>query len=227
MKVSTKIWLIIFIISNVGMLYFFESVINILKFSNGTAYLSFSTEAYIGLALFVAANVSGGVVVTRFIMTQPLSSQIFFSIVPPTVTFVILIIFFFTITTSNQTQLVLAVRAIFGIATEDARYIWVGVLVAVYLIYVSVICYLVAKPLKRVERAVEILKYGKARKNIKVGGSKQFQNIETDLNLINENYKESDKILKKIDPIIIKEAVEEVKPKPEPEISPLILPVSK
>ena len=62
------------------------------------------------------------------------------------------------------------------------------------------------------EKATEILKYGRSRKQIKVGGGIQFQNIEYDLNVINDNYKESDKIIKRIDPIIIKEAIEEANP---------------
>ena len=227
MRTSTKIWLAIFVISNIGMLYLFDSLLDILKFSEGTAYLEFTPQAYIALILFVFANISGAVVIGRFILTQPLSRQIFFSIVPPTITFALLTIFFFTITTTEQTQLVLAVRAIFGITTESARYIWVGVIGGIYLIYILIICILIAKPMKKVERAVEILKYGKSRKAIKIGGSKQFQNIEQDLNVINENYKESDKIIKKIDPIIIKEAVEETKPKEKETIPNLVIPSEK
>jgi hypothetical protein len=217
MKTSTKIWLIIAIISNVGLLYLFRPLIETIRYDGANIYFNFTTESYIGLALFIFANISGTIVFVRFIKTQSLNSQIFFSTVPPTITFMLIILFFFTITTAQQTEIVGAVRSVLNITTEESRYLWVGIVAAIYVVYIAVICYLISIPLKRVERAVETLKYGKARKAIKVGGSKQFKNIEYDLNVINENYKESDKILKKIDPIIIKEAIQEVTPPPKVE----------
>jgi hypothetical protein len=209
MKTSTKIWLIIAILSNVGMFYFFRPLVETIRYSSAGVNFVFTVESYVGLALFVIGTISGTIVFVRFLRTQPLSSQIFFSTVPPTITFMSIILFFFTITTAPQTELVSAVRSILAINTDASRYLWVGIVAAIYVVYISIICYLISIPLKRVERAVEVLKYGKARKSIKVGGGKQFKNIEYDLNAINENYKESDKIIKKIDPIIIKEAIEE------------------
>lgn len=214
MRTSTKIWLILALISNIGMFFLFDPLIKAIKYTETRGvFLAFTTEAYIGLVLFVIANISGLIVIARFLKTQPLSSQIFFSIVPPTITFFLLFLFFFTINTSSQTELVSAVKFVLNINTESSKYIWIGVVGGAYLIYIIVTCFLLSKPLKRIEKATEILKYGKSRKQIKVGGGVQFQNIEYDLNVINDNYKESDKIIKRIDPIVIKEAIEDASPK--------------
>ncbi len=212
MKTSTKIWLVLTVISNIALLYFFQPIIQSIKYSNNSVTFNLTTEAYVGLALFVVANISGSVVMLRFLKTQPLNSQIFFSIVPITVTFVLVILFLFTINTTEQTDLVSAVRLGLNINTEQAKYIWIAVVAVVYVVYTSVICFIVVRPLKKVERAVGELSYGKTKKQIKIGGSKQFQNIEFDLNAINNNYKESSKIVKNINPIIIEEAIEKTSP---------------
>ncbi|MDD4110413.1 MAG: hypothetical protein PHS54_02540 [Clostridia bacterium] len=214
MRTSTKVWLALALISNIGMFFLFSPLLNTIKYSEtGGVSFVFTLEAYIGLVLFVLANISGFIVIARFLKTQPLSSQIFFSIVPPTITFFMLFLFFFTINTAPQTEIVSAVKFALNINTESSKYVWFGVIGGAYVLFIIITSYFISKPLKRIEKVTEVLKYGKSRKQIKVGGGSQFQNIEYDLNVINENYKESDKIIKKIDPIIIKEAVEEANPK--------------
>lgn len=212
MRTSTKVWLVILIVSNLLLLYFFRPMINSIRYENSGTYFVFNTEAYIGIALFVIANVSGLIVGMRFISAQPLGRQIFFSIVPATVTFFLLVLFFYSITAMEQTAIVMAVRSGLSIVSPESRFIWVAVVAAIYVFYVSVICLIIAKPLYRVEKAVEILKDGKTKKPIKVGGGKHFKNIESDLNQINEKYKESDKIIKSIDSYIVEESLEKTLP---------------
>lgn len=220
MRTSTKIWLIIAIITNVGMIYFFRPMIGIIGYDGTSIYLNSSIEGWVGLALFVIANIAGPIVFVRFTKTQPLNRQIFFSTVPPTITFMLIILFFFTITTSQQTEFVSAIRSILAIDSESARYIWMGIAAAIYLVYISVMCYLVSIPVKRVEKAIEILRYGRSKKSIKVGGGKQFKTIEHYLNAMNENYKDGDKLIKKVEPLIMKEVINGTSAKqPEPKKS--------
>lgn len=211
MRISTKIWIILAVISNVALFYLFRPMISILRYSDSVVTFNFTIEGYIGLAFFILANISGNIIFVRFLRRQALNVQIFFSVIPPTITFMLLTLFFFTITTGAQTEFTSAIRTILRIESEGAKYIWIGIISGVYIMYVSIISYLISIPLKKIERAVELLRNGKTRRNIKVGGSKQFQNIEEDLNVINENYKKSDRILKKIDPIIIQDAIEEAR----------------
>lgn len=214
MRTSTKIWLSLAVISNVVLFYLFRPMVAILGYSNSVVTFNFSLEGYIGLAFFILANISGNIIFVRFIKTQPLNTQIFFSVIPPTITYMLLILFFFTITTGNQTEFTSALRTVLRIESEFAKYIWIAIISVVYLIFISITSYLISIPLKRVERAVEFLRNGKTKKSIKIGGGKQFRNIEEDLNAINDNYKESDKIFRKIDPIIMQEVMDEVRRKP-------------
>lgn len=211
MRVSTKVWLIFAIISNVALLYLFRPMISILEYNDSIITFNFTIEGYIGLAFFILTNISGNIIFLRFMRTQPLSSQIFFSIIPPTITFMLLFLFFFTVNTSSQTEFTSTVRTILRIESSNAQYIWMGIVAGVYIIFISIICFIISKPLKRVEKAIELLRNGKTRKIIKIGGGKQFKNIEEDLNIINENYKNNDAILKKIDAVVFQEMIGEIK----------------
>ncbi|MCI6542627.1 MAG: hypothetical protein MR423_02370, partial [Firmicutes bacterium] len=98
-----------------------------------------------------------------------------------------------------------------GIADKNASYIWMIVVVLVYSIFLYLTYTNLAKPVRKIERAVEVLRNGKTKKPIKVGNTKQFQGIEYDLNQINENYKQQEKILKELMPEKEEIAVEENK----------------
>ena len=218
MRISTKIWLIIAIISNVALFYFFRPFIDSLKYGDNGVYFEINWEGYIGLAMFILANISGAIIFIRFVRTQPLNRQIFFSTIPPTVTFVFLMLFIFTINTTEQTDIVTAIRIGLGIFDPTARYIWMAVIVLVYALFLYFTYTNLAKPVRKIERAVEVLRNGKTKKPIKVGNSKQFLGIEYDLNQINENYKQQEKLLKQLMPdreeILIenKKVVETIKP---------------
>ena len=218
MRISTKIWLIIAIISNVALFYFFRPFIDSLKYGDNGVYFEINWEGYIGLAMFILANISGAIIFIRFVRTQPLNRQIFFSTIPPTVTFVFLMLFIFTINTTEQTDIVTAIRIGLGIFDPTARYIWMAVIVLVYALFLYFTYTNLAKPVRKIERAVEVLRNGKTKKPIKVGNSKQFLGIEYDLNQINENYKQQEKLIKQLTPekeeVIVenKKVVKEVKP---------------
>ena len=200
MRTSTKIWLILTVISNVALFYFFRPMIDSIKYGANGVYLNINWEGWVGLAMFILANIAGRIVFVRFIRTQPLNRQIFFSTIPPTVTFVFLMLFFFTITTAEQTDIVTAVRISLGIADASSSYIWMIVIVFAYALFLYFTYTNLSKPVRKIERAVESLRNGKTRKPIKLGKGKQFQDIEYDLNQINENYKQHEKILKELMP---------------------------
>ena len=200
MRTSTKIWLILTVISNVALFYFFRPMLDTIKYGAAGLYFEFTWESYVGLAMFVLANVAGTIVFVRFIRVQPLNRQIFFSTIPPTSTFVFLMLFFFTITMREQTDIVTAVRVGLGIGDPTTRYIWMIVIVAVYVLFLYLTYSGLSKPVRKIEKVVEKLRNGKTKTPIKVGNSKQFQEIESDLNQINENYKEQERILQKLMP---------------------------
>ena len=198
MRTSTKIWLIIAIVSNIALWFFFSPIIEGIKFESNAVSFAFGWEAYLGIVLFLIASVSGTVIFNRFIRSQPLNRQIFFSTIPPTATFVFLMLFFFTITTRDQTDIVTAVRVGLGIGSITASYIWISVIALVYALFMYVTYSNLSKPVKKIGRAVEVLRNGKSKKTFEVGKAKQFKEIEEDLNQINENYKQQEKIMKSL-----------------------------
>lgn len=218
MRTSTKIWLVLAIISNVALFYFFRPLIDSIKYGENGIYLEINWEWYVGLSMFILANISGAIVFVRFVRTQPLNRQIFFSTIPPTVTFVFLMLFIFTINVREQTDIVTAVRVGLGIFDSTSRYIWMIVIVLAYALFLYLTYTNLAKPVRKIERAVEVLRDGKTKKPIKLGNSKQFLGIEYDLNQINENYKQQEKLIKQLTPekeeVIVenKKVVKEVKP---------------
>lgn len=200
MKTSTKIWTLLAIVSNVALLYFFRPILDSIGYGPEGIYFDLTWETYIGLAMFAIACVSGSIVFLRFIKSQPLNRQIFFSTIPPTATFVFLMLFFFTINTAEQTDIVTAVRAGLGISDASAKYIWIVVIVVAYALFLYITYTNLAKPIRKIERAVEMLRNGKTKQPIKVGNNKQFKEIEKDLNQINENYKKQEKVLSSLMP---------------------------
>ncbi|MBO4412568.1 MAG: hypothetical protein J5779_00955 [Clostridia bacterium] len=185
MRKSTKIWLILMIVSNIALLYFYQPFINSLTYINGKVALNLNWEFYIGVAMFALANISGFFVIGRFIKAQSFSGQIFFNTLFPTITFVLLLYFFYNITTMEQIGIVALIRDSLNINTTTARYIWIGIVCATYLLYLFITYIFLSRPIKRVERALQKLKYGETNKNLNIGSAKEFQNIEEDLKKLN------------------------------------------
>lgn len=75
----------------------------------------------------------------------------------------------------------------FGNISIEILYLIVGL----YFILIFGLIAVIIKPLKQVERAVVSLEDGYIREEIKIGSGKEFRAIESGLNKINNNYKES------------------------------------
>ena len=192
MRKSTKIWLIIMIISNVAMLYFFEPMIKSINYVGGQISITPNWEAYVGFALSIIATVSGFVIFSRFLKSLSLSKQIFVSTIVPTITFMFLMFFFFNITSMEQVGVVAAIRDGLSINTSTQRYIWMAVVAVIYSIYLLITYFLLTKPVRKLEKALEIIKYGgEPKKSLDLGGSKEFRAIEMDLRAINQEIKEN------------------------------------
>ena len=186
MRTSTKIWLIIAIITNLAMLYFFNPLINALHYTGGYITIQSTWETYVALGIFILANISGGIIIIRFIKSQPFSRQIFFSTLFPTITFVSLFLFFFNITTMQQIGIVTIVRDSLNINTSTSRYIWMGIVSAIYAIYLLITYAILSKPIRKLEKTLQQLKYNETFKQpIKIGGSREFKSMEEDLKIIN------------------------------------------
>lgn len=185
MRKSTKIWLILAIISNLAMLYFYRPLLTAFRYSEGYISISATWEAYVGLAMFILANLSGAIVISRFIKSQTFSRQIFFTTFFPTITFVSVVFFVFNITRMEENQIATAIRDGLNITTSTARYVWIGIIAIVYAIYLLITYAILSKPIKRLEKVINHIKHGEeTKKPIRIGGAKEFQTIEEDLKVI-------------------------------------------
>ena len=174
------------------MLYFFEPMIKSINYVGGQISITPNWEAYVGFALSIIATVSGFVIFSRFLKSLSLSKQIFVSTIVPTITFMFLMFFFFNITSMEQVGVVAAIRDGLSINTSTQRYIWMAAVAVIYSIYLLITYFLLTKPVRKLEKALEIIKYGgEPKKSLDLGGSKEFRAIEMDLRAINQEIKEN------------------------------------
>lgn len=192
MRTSTKILIVItialFIPSAVLSPYIFRAVV-----PTGTGFMfQFDALAWVGLALMVLSNIFGTILFFRFLKTQRLSNMIFFSLAPLTLFYAFGLTYIGGVKEMGGVT-AQAVRATLNIATEEKSYnnlLWAGLLTLVYLVALFVIVLFACRPLSKVQKATEKLGDGRMKfDNYKVGGGKQFMEIENSLNKINFNFK--------------------------------------
>ncbi len=196
MKTSTKVWLIVFIVSAVGAALLSNSIFSGIMIGT-EIYFNFSALAYVGIVFFAIALVSGTVLYIRFLKRQNFNGMLFFLTVPITILFAVAVYFMSTINTYQSAELEF-VRAVLNVSADNNNnYLWVILLTIIYLVFIFISFYIVCRPIKKIEKAVYRLSDGRVRDDIQIGGNKQFETIEVGLNKINENYKKSENLIKK------------------------------
>lgn len=121
--------------------------------------------------------------------------MIFFSIAPLTLVYGAFMVYIVSV--KDMTNLTAqSVRATLNISTADDAYnhlLWAGLATLIFLVAVFVIVLFACRPLSKVENITEKLGDGRTKfDNFKVGGGKQFQEIENSLNKINYSFKEKE-----------------------------------
>ncbi len=197
MRTSTKVFMILFIISLVGVVltasFFFSSIV----ISDGRLSFNFNTMAYFAIGLMIINSIFATILYIRFLKSQKLTLKLFFSVVPLTIFFAILTYFLATINNYNN-ETVTVVKQVLQInATNINNYLWIILLTLIYLLIVFIIFKIITKPLKRLEQAIERLSDGNVGDRIYIGGGNQFLKMEYDLNKINDNYKKKETIIKR------------------------------
>ena len=196
MKTSTKIWMIIFIVSTVFGILLAREIFRGLNFGE-TLTFNFSVWGWVGIVMNVISNIALAVLFAKFLKTQPFNRVLFFSTVPLTLTFFALSYGLLTINDYNNAP-VTYVRQVLNVSTTNSNnYWWLGLLGLIYLFALFLIFHFNSKPLKKVEKAVYRLGNGHVASDIEIGGSKTFREIEHSLNKINSNFKEKDNIIQK------------------------------
>jgi len=196
MKTSTKIWMIIFIVSTVFGILLAREIFRGLNFGE-TLTFNFSVWGWVGIVMNVISNIALAVLFAKFLKTQPFNRVLFFSTVPLTLAFFALSYGLLTINDYNNAP-VTYVRQVLNVSTTNSNnYWWLGLLGLIYLFALFLIFHFNSKPLKKVEKAVYRLGNGHVASDIEIGGSRTFREIEHSLNKINSNFKEKDNIIQK------------------------------
>ncbi len=196
MKKSTKIILILFIISAVASILLFKQVKEGIIIGE-QLYFNFSPVGYIGLILILFAFVFGSILYIKFIKAQNFSNMLFFITVPLTLFFSSLIYLVSNINNYTNPQVEIVKQVLNVNTNNNVNYVWAILLAVIYLTLLFLTLTFVCKPIKKIEKAVYRLSDGRVKDDILIGGNKQFVGIEHGLNKINDVYKEKENLLRK------------------------------
>lgn len=195
MRTSTKILIVITFVLLVPNIFLSKYLLEAIVPTGDGFVFNFTPLAWVSLAFQILFNVFFTILFIRFLKTQRLSNMIFFSIFPMTLVYGVFMVYITAV--KNMTGLTAeSVRATLKIATQDNaynNYLWAGVATLVYLALVFVIVLFSCRPLSKVENVTQKLGDGRMKyDDFKIGGGKQFKEIEHSLNKINYNFKEKE-----------------------------------
>ncbi len=201
MRTSTKIFIIIDILLLVANIFLAGYLIDAIVPTSDGFEFNFTSLAWMSLGFQILYAVLTTILFFRFIKTQRLSNAIFFSVLPLTLVYAVFMTYIVSIKDIDDIT-AQSVRATLNISTETTSYnhlLWAGLATLIFLVALFVIVLFACRPLSKVERITEKLGDGRIRTDdFKVGGGKQFKEIESSLNKINYNYKEKENKIRKV-----------------------------
>lgn len=165
---------------------------------------NFTTLAWVALAFQVLFGIVSTWLFFRFLKTQRLSNAIFFSVFPVSLVYGAFV-FYISAVDKIDGKVSDAVKATMKISTEAGKtnnnyVLWVIFATLAYLVALFVIVLFACRPLSKVQKFTAKLGDGRmGADDFKVGGGKQFQEIEDSLNKINFNFKEKENKIRQID----------------------------
>lgn len=196
MRTSTKILMIFYFITLVGVVVTSSFIFSAISISEQGIAINLSITFYISLAITILNLIFGIILYVRFLRSQKLTATLFFSIVPITVTFATATYFLATINNYQNTTITIVKQVLQINQTNYNNYLWIVLLTVIYLIIVFLTFKILMRPLKKLEQAIERLSDGNVSDKILLGGGKQFKKMEYDLNKINENYRKKENVIK-------------------------------
>lgn len=195
MKTSTKILLIINVISLVGAGVFFTALLSIISINGGIAF-RFTKESIVALVFFLLWVITGFILFVRFVKKLSFPRKLFFSTVSATGVFAFLVIVLYNINSISYAPIV-TVRQVSGIGQNFTLvYILIAVLAVLYFVFLAVSFRVLSKPIKKINVIVEDINKGQHKIKYKVGGSREFSEIATGLSQIDKKLSEKDKMIK-------------------------------
>ncbi len=197
MKTSTKILLIIniaLLIANVFLIRYLVS--GIVPTESGFVF-EFSALSWVALVVLIAFLVTFIALYIVFLRNMRLSNLLFFSTLPLTLIYGVFVVYIAKIGDMDDITSA-SVKATLNLnSTQGVENLWIALATVTYLILLFILIAIACRPLRNVERVTQKLGDGRVKmEDYKIGGSRQFQEIEHSLNKINYLYKEKDNKLK-------------------------------
>ncbi|HIT61990.1 MAG TPA: hypothetical protein IAC38_00890 [Candidatus Caccovivens faecavium] len=197
MKTSTKILLIVniaLLIANVFLIRYLA--MGIVPTENGFIF-EFSALSWVALTVLVAFLITFIALYIVFLRNMRLSNLLFFSTLPLTLIYGVFVVYIAKIGDMDDITSA-SVKATLNLnSAQGVENLWIALATITYLVLLFVLIMVACRPLKNVEKVTQKLGDGRVKmEDYKIGGSKQFQEIEHSLNKINYLYKEKDNKLK-------------------------------
>ncbi len=202
MKTSTKVLSILAALAFVPNIFLFKYLLQAFVPTGKGFQVHFTTLGWVALAFQILALVFGSILFFRFLKTQRLTNALFFSIFPLTLFYGLFVSYVASVKDMDGVT-AQTVRHTLKISSTEKNYnnwLWIGLATLVYLILLFVVVMILCKPLSKVEKATKNLGDGRMKfDEFKVGGTKQFKEIENSLNKINYQYKQKENKAKQTD----------------------------
>ena len=198
MKKSTKVLLIIYILFLIPTIIFGKYLFEAISPTGSAFSFDFNTYSIIALVLNVITMILGTILFFRFINSLAVDKAIFFSSIPLLLVYGV-IIFLLAQLPAYDNVAAKSASNLLNISADNNynTILWAVLVTLVFTAMLFFNFFILCKPVGRVEKIVDRLGDGKVREErLKVGGVKQFHNIEHGLNKINNNYRQKDKTLK-------------------------------
>ena len=197
MKTSTKILLIFniaLLIANIFLIRYL--VMGVVPTESGFVF-EFSALSWVALSVLVAFLITFIALYIVFLRNLRLSNLLFFSTLPLTLIYGVFVVYIAKIGEMDDITSA-SVKATLNLnSAQGVENLWIALATITYLVLLFVLIMIACKPLKNVEKVTQKLGDGRVKlEDYKIGGSKQFQEIEHSLNKINYLYKEKDNKLK-------------------------------
>ncbi len=202
MKTSTKILTILAVATVVPTIFLFKYLLDAIVPTGTSFVVSMTPLGWVALAFLVASTIFVGILFFKLVQKQRLASALFLTIVPLTLVYGVFVAYVSSINemTDITAQSIKTMMKISPGEQSQSAMLWVGLATVVYLLLLFVIIISLCSPLTKVEKVTKNLGDGRLKSDdFKVGGVKQFKEIENSLNKINFQYKQKENKLKQTD----------------------------
>ena len=196
MKTSTKILLIVNIALLIANVFLIRYLVAGIVLTESGFVFDFSTLSWVALAVLVLFLISFIALYVVFLKNMRLSNLLFFSTLPLTLIYGVFVVYVAKIGDFDDITSA-SVKATLNLTAQGVENLWIILATVVYLVLLFALIMIACRPLRNVEKVTQKLGDGRVKmEDYKIGGSKQFQEIEHSLNKINYIYKEKDNKLK-------------------------------